>query len=133
MLQELHSLIRAFLHPGDLAAQAAGLEVQQHQALVTIRASRDPAGPTINEVARALRIRHHSAGGLIDRLAGRGLVERERSSADKREVRVRLTEAGELALRSLAPHHRDELRSAAPALLRALSELLERAAGMEQA
>jgi DNA-binding MarR family transcriptional regulator len=125
-LGELRYQIRYFLHFSEMAAHQEGLEPQQHQLLLAARALAQPGGPTIRQVADHLLIRHHSAVGLIDRLEQRGLVERVRSMADRREVRVRLTVAGEAVLRRLTVIHRAELRNSGPRLVDTLGRLLER-------
>jgi DNA-binding MarR family transcriptional regulator len=50
-------------------------------------------------VARALRMPAPNVTVLIDRLAGRGLVERRRSSTDGRALEVLLTSAGDAMAR----------------------------------
>ncbi|MDE3158000.1 MAG: MarR family transcriptional regulator [Acidobacteriota bacterium] len=130
-LGELRYQIRYFLHFSEMAAHQEGLEPQQHQLLLAARALAQPGGPTIRQVADHLLIRHHSAVGLIDRLEQRGLVERVRSMADRREVRVRLTVAGEAVLRRLTVIHRAELRNSGPRLVDTLGRLLERAQAEE--
>ena len=125
-LGELRYQIRYFLHFSERAAHQEGLEPQQHQLLLAARALAQPGGPTIRQVADHLLIRHHSAVGLIDRLEQRGLVERVRSMTDRREVRVRLTVAGEAILRRLTVVHRAELRNSGPRLVDTLGRLLER-------
>jgi DNA-binding MarR family transcriptional regulator len=116
--------IRRFLHFSEEAAKAEGLEPQQHQMLLSIRASDDHDGPTIGDLAEDLFVRHHSAVGLIDRLAERGLVERVRGQEDRRQVRVRLTSEGQEKLRRLARAHREELRNSGRALVETLGGLL---------
>jgi DNA-binding MarR family transcriptional regulator len=61
----------------------------------------------------------------VDRLAGRGLIERIRGGEDRRQVRVRLTLAGEEMLSRLSSQHRAELRNSGPLLVAALRALLE--------
>jgi DNA-binding MarR family transcriptional regulator len=117
--------IRRFLHFSEAAAKEEGLEPQQHQMLLAIRALEQNGGPTVGNLAGHLLIQHHSAVGLVDRLAGRGLIERIRGGEDRRQVRVRLTTAGEDTLRRLSSQHRDELRNSGPLLVAALSALLE--------
>src|SRR5271157_1010778 len=68
--------IRRFLHFSEEAARAEDLEPQQHQMMLAIRAWAEPGPPTIGGLAAHLLLKHHSAVGLIDRLAERGLVER---------------------------------------------------------
>ena len=121
--------IRRFLAFSESAAREEGLEPQQHQMLLAIRAWEDPsAAPTVGDLADHLFIRHHSAVGLLDRLAARGLVERIRAEDDRRQVQVRLTDAGSLTLHRLSRVHREELRQSGPALVEVLRSLLEQAA-----
>jgi len=116
--------IRRFLHFSEEAAKAEGLEPQQHQMLLAVRALDEPEGPTVGSLAEHLIIRHHSAVGLIDRLVERGLVERVRGQEDRRQVRVRLTSEGEGKLRRLSTIHREELRSSGRMLVETLGGLL---------
>jgi DNA-binding MarR family transcriptional regulator len=117
--------IRRFLHFSEEAARNEGLEPQQHQMLLAIHTADQNGGPTIGNLAEHLLIQHHSAVGLVDRLAVRGLVERMRGAEDRRQVRIRLTPAGNHKLRLLSAEHRDELRNSGPSLVAALGVLLE--------
>lgn len=58
---------------------------------------------TVLEVARLLDMDPGAATRLIDRLAGKGLLERARSTSDRRVVHLRLTAAGQAAASQLAP------------------------------
>src|ERR1051325_454538 len=107
-LAELRYQIRRFLHFSEEAARAEGLEPQQHQILLGVRGLNDGRGPTIGELADYLMVKHHSAVGLVDRLAHHGLVQRVHEDADRRKVRVQLTAEGEAKLRRLSNTHRDE-------------------------
>jgi len=118
--------IRRFLHFSEEAAKAEGLEPQQHQMLLAIRALDEAGGPTVGSLAEHLIIRHHSAVGLIDRLEERGLVARVRSQGDRRQVRVRLTSKGERKLGRLSAVHHEELRSSGRLLVDTLNGLLSR-------
>jgi DNA-binding MarR family transcriptional regulator len=124
-LAEFRHQIRCFLHFSQEAALKEELEPQQHQLLLAVRAQQAEGGPTIGQLAEQLLIRHHSAVGLVDRLAEHGLIDRVRGSEDRREVRVRLTALGESRLNRLSVLHRDELRSAGPRLVTALEGLLQ--------
>ena len=117
--------IRRFLHFSEAAARNEGLEPQQHQLLLAIKALDKEDGPTVGDLAEYLMVRHHSAVGLVDRLAERNLVERVRGQEDRRQVRVRLTGDGENKLRRLSAMHREELRSSGPLLVEALGRLIE--------
>jgi DNA-binding MarR family transcriptional regulator len=48
---------------------------------------------------------------LVNRVAQRGFAQREGSTVDNRRVHVRLTPAGEEALRALTAAHRQEYGS----------------------
>jgi len=124
--------IRRFVHFSEAAARAEGLEPQQHQLLLAVRAWDGNAGPTIGNLAEHLLIQHHSAVGLVDRLAARRLVERSRGEEDRRQVRIRLTAAGAGTLRRLSTEHRAELRKTGPLLVAALGTLLEELATTER-
>lgn len=123
LLFELRRSLRHFLRFSEEAARAAGLEPQQHQAMLAIRANEDDGPVRVGDVADWLQLRHHSAVGLLNRLVQRGLVERERDGHDRRFVNVRLTSEGERILEELSLHHRAELRRAAPALSRVLAQI----------
>jgi DNA-binding MarR family transcriptional regulator len=119
-LADFRYQIRRFLNFSERAARAAGLEPQQHQALLALNGLPATVQPTIGALAERLQIRHHSAVGLTDRLEARGLMRRVRGTSDRREVLLRLTGKGERILRDLSLPHRAELRSASRAMLRVL-------------
>jgi DNA-binding MarR family transcriptional regulator len=124
--------IRRFLSFSEQAARLHGLEPQQHQMLLAIRALNETAGSTVGNLAECLVVKHHSAVGLVDRLAARGLVERVRAGeGDRRQVRVRLTELGAERLESLSSEHRAELGKSGPLLVESLASVL-RGAGVRQ-
>jgi DNA-binding MarR family transcriptional regulator len=59
-------------------------------------------GPlTMGEVAQRVGVTEKTITGIIDRLEARGYVQRERDQADRRVVRVRLTEQGASTSRQL--------------------------------
>jgi DNA-binding MarR family transcriptional regulator len=122
-LADFRFQIRRFLHFSETAALAEGLQPQQHQLLLATRALTASRGPTIGELAAYLFIQHHSAVGLTDRLEERGLVERLRGAADRRQVRISLTPAGESILTRLSSAHRAELWISGPDLVEALRAL----------
>jgi DNA-binding MarR family transcriptional regulator len=121
-LAEFRYQIRSFLNLSEQAARAAGLEPQHHQLLLAVKGAPPDRETTISYLAERLHLQHHSLVELLDRLEARRLVRRVRSSADRRVVLVRITSRGERILRQLALHHRNLLRSAGPALVRALED-----------
>jgi len=122
-LADFRHAVRRFLEFSAAAARAAGLTPQQHQTLLAIKGfpGRDPA--TVGGLAGRLRLRPHSAVGLVDRLARRGLLQRRHDRGDRRRVQVRLTARGEALLARLSAAHRDELRRVGPELRRALEKI----------
>jgi DNA-binding MarR family transcriptional regulator len=125
-LAELRFQIRRFLTFSEAAARAAGVEPQQHQLLLILKALGAQERPTVRIVAQRLQIQHNSAVDLVKRSAERGLVERRTGKEDRREASLHITSTGGRVLRRLTLAHRSELRSAAPALVRALEALVGR-------
>ena len=123
-LADFRYQIRRFLHRREKVARAAGIEAQQYQLLLELKglAGRGPA--TVGMLAERLHIRHHSAVGLIDRLAARSLVRRRRAVSDRRQVLVELTPAGEAKLRELALYSLSELRTEGRELVEVLNRLI---------
>ncbi len=115
--------LRRFLRFSEQAAHAAGIEPHQHQLLLALKGLSSSSGASVGQVAEWLQIHHHSAVELVDRAAGRGLVERRPDTNDRRRVLVHLTRRGEGVLADLSHQHWTELRSAAPDLLAALQAL----------
>jgi len=123
-LAELRYQIRRFLAFSETAARDAGVEPQQHQLLLALKALGPDDRPSIRTIAERLQIQHNSAVELVKRSVERGLVERGTSREDRREASLHLTRAAERLLRRLSLAHRSELRSAAPMLVEALDALL---------
>jgi DNA-binding MarR family transcriptional regulator len=123
-LASLRYEIRRFLNFSEDAARAAGIEPQQHQALLAIRGLPRESAATVGTLAERLQIRHNSAVELSRRLEAKALLERTRRDSDAREVLLSLTRRGERVLESLSLSHRDELRTAAPRLNEALRRVV---------
>lgn len=115
--------LRRFLAFSGRAAREAGLSPQQHQALLAIKGGPESGRLSIGELADRLQLRHHSAGGLADRLVRAGLAQRERSTEDRRQVHLRLTSRGERLLAGLSAAHRAELTRVGPELRALLARL----------
>ena len=116
VLAALRHALRRFLSFSQEAARGAGLTPQQHQALLAIKGFPGRDYVSVGELAERLQLRHHSAVGLVDRLAGRNLLRRVPSRIDRRRVEVRLTAGGEKVLERLSAVHLRELRKLAPEL-----------------
>lgn len=128
-LAEFRYRIRHFLNGSEQAARAAGLEPQQYLFLLAVRGL--PAGreATIRELAERMQLRHHSSVEMVNRLERAQLLRRERSHADRRRVILHLTPRGEKILSRLARQRFAELRTAAPALVRALAAAMRSTRG----
>jgi DNA-binding MarR family transcriptional regulator len=122
-LAEFRYLLRCFLEFSETAASDAGLTPRQHQALLAIKGVPEDTTPTIGHLAERLRIRHHSAVELTDRLVEAGLITRQHDPGDRRRVRLKLTRAAEARLAKLSASHLDELQRLRPALLQILDRL----------
>lgn len=122
-LAEFRYRLRQFIHFSEGAAQAAGLTPQQHQVLLAIKGFPRRDRITIGELAERLQLRHHSAVGLVDRLAREKLVRRTPSTKDRRQVFIELTSEGESVLGKLSSAHTRQLRRMGPGLNRLLKQL----------
>jgi DNA-binding MarR family transcriptional regulator len=114
--------LRQFSNFSESAARTAGLTLQQHQALLAIRASDDQT-MSIGDLAAFLFIQPHSASELVNRLEAAGLVSRTPHPLDRRATTLQLTDAAAEALAALSLTHRDELRRLRPMLTRLLGQL----------
>jgi DNA-binding MarR family transcriptional regulator len=116
--------IRKFLAFSEVAARAAKIEPQQHQLLLAVAGLPRNQRPTIRALSERLCVRHHTTVALVDKLEQHGLLQRERSQQDRREVLLRLTPQGVARLQSLSVLHKDQLRAVGAPLLTALGEIL---------
>ena len=130
-LAELRYRIRQFLYGSDQAARAVGLEPQQYQLLLSVRAFKNRGGASIRSLAERLYLRHHSVVGLVDRLERHGFVRRERSGRDQREVLVTLLSRGERALDRVVWERLHELRESGPMLVASLTTILNVSGSVE--
>jgi len=123
-LAELRHQIRLFTHFSEQAARDAGLVPGQHQLMLALKGLPPHVRPSVGELAKRLQIRHHSTVELVNRLAARGYVRRQRAATDRREVLLSLTVKGEKVLSELSLQHLAELRKAGPALISALRRVI---------
>jgi len=121
-LSEFRYLIRRFLEFSQLQAEDAGLTPRQHQALLAIKGYPGGGPVTVGDLAERLRIRHHSAVELVNRLSEGGLVVRDQDKDDHRRVLLRLTERADDCLAELSAAHLDELSRIEPMLRRLLDQ-----------
>ena len=101
-----------------------GLEPQQYVLLLTLRGLPSGVQPTIHTLAERLGLKHNTTVELIDRMAKRGYVARNRSRDDRRYVIVSPLPRGEKLLEQVARQRLTELRAGGEALVDALHALL---------
>ncbi|MEU9038622.1 MarR family transcriptional regulator [Streptomyces sp. NPDC048352] len=71
-----------------------GLEVGEFDVLASLRRSGPPYAMTAGALIPAAMVTSGAITNRIDRLEAKGLVERVRDGADRRSVRIRLTDEG---------------------------------------
>lgn len=95
VLVALRRIIRATdMHSRQLS-KVSGLTAPQ---LLILQLLRQQGELTVGEIAHGVNLSQATITTIIDRLAKRDLVRRERGSADKRKVFVHLTEAADVVL-----------------------------------
>lgn len=124
-LAELRYQLRVFLSFSEHAARERGIEPRQHQLLLAIKGLPNGMRPTVRVLAERLRLKHHSAVELIDRLERAGLAVRSRGQTDRREILVKVTATGERILRKLSVAHQAELQTIGPHLVQALQAVIQ--------
>jgi DNA-binding MarR family transcriptional regulator len=93
----LRRIIRAIDLQSKALVQQCGLTGPQLQLLKELGRRDDRS---VGDVARALHLSQATVTGIVDRLESKSLLARTRDPADKRRVRVALTESGRRLLAS---------------------------------
>jgi DNA-binding MarR family transcriptional regulator len=123
-LAELRYLGRKFLRfSKDWLRAKVGLNPEQYEALLAMKASSSPKGLTISELSERLQVRHHSAVNIVDRLVESKLITREAGETDRRQRYVTLTAKGEKLIEELASVHHKELSNRSREMILALERL----------
>jgi DNA-binding MarR family transcriptional regulator len=123
-LAELRYLGRKFLRfSKDLLRAKAGLNPEQYEALLAMKASSSPKGLTISQLSERLQVKHQSAVNIVDRLTERKLITRKKSESDRRQRHLELTAQGERLIEELASVHHKELRNRSGEMVQALERL----------
>ena len=117
-LAELRYALRCFLEFSENEAKKIGLTSRQHQALLVIKGYGRGSAISVGDLANRLRIRHHSAVELANRLDENGLVIKRHDTNDQRRVLLELSQEAEALLEKLSAAHLDELSRIDPMLLR---------------
>ena len=117
---------------GELAAEVfkpANVSPVQYNVLRILRGAGEPLA--CGEIGDRLIAREPDMTRLLDRMEKRGLVSRCRETADRRVVRVTITDAGLQLLREIDPKllkaHRKQFAHMSERELKQLTVLLEKA------
>lgn len=99
VLITLRQIIRAAeMHDKDLS-RSVGLTLPQ---VVAMQILRNEGALTVGTLAKHMNLTQATVTSLVDRLVAKGIVDRQKSTEDKRRVVVAATESG-LALLKSAP------------------------------
>src|SRR5512133_1995891 len=90
----------------SLADLDAEVTLPQYRALVVL-ASRGPQ--RVVDISAELRVNSSTGTRMCERLVRKGLVRRQRSDSDRREVRLTLTASGEYLVEEVTRRRRSEL------------------------
>jgi DNA-binding MarR family transcriptional regulator len=110
-LADFRYQIRKFVRFSEQLALRHGLQPQQYLLLLQVKGYPGREWATVGELAERLQAQHHGVVALISRCEKLGLVERRRSSEDRRRIEIRVLAKGEKLLHKLARLHRAELVS----------------------
>ena len=122
-LAELRYLGRKFLRfSKDLLQEKAGLNPEQYEALLAIKAF-PGEHLTISQLSERLQVKHHSAVNIVDRLVERKLIRRRAGEKDRRERHLELTDKGEKLIDELATVHYAELAKRSEEMIKGLQRL----------
>ena len=125
-LNGFQRLLRRARRSADEVAADAGLDRQQYQLLLSVRALNQRGTCTMVALSDDLEVRPHTAVELVNRAEARGLVTRQREQQDRRRVLVRLTRDGERMLRRAGRHHLQQLARELPEFAREVESLARR-------
>jgi DNA-binding MarR family transcriptional regulator len=114
----------------------ADVTMREYDVLYTLSKCREPV--RLGQLHRHVLLSQPALSRMVDRLVGRGLVERQADLADGRGVRLSLTEAGRQCQRRIGGRHaRSVTRAMTAALdageLRQLEAICRKLAGRERA
>lgn len=121
-LASFRYLLRRFLRfSKDFLKENGNLNPEQYEALLAVKAF----GPqlTISQLSERLQIKHHSAVNIVDRLAERKLITRQKTQTDRRLRNVQLTVKGEKLIEELAMTHRKEMATRSSEMIKVLERL----------
>jgi DNA-binding MarR family transcriptional regulator len=110
-LSEFRYRLRRFLRFSEEILHAEGLTPLQYMLMLHTCAFPDRSWATVGEIAERLQASSHGTVALVTRCEAAGLVRRQTSLQDRRQVEIHLTPKGEDCLRKVAALHKSEIQS----------------------
>jgi DNA-binding MarR family transcriptional regulator len=123
-LAEFHGQLHRCLTTTEAKASELGLQLEEYQMLLAVKAYSDGEAATPGALAARLQTDRGTIGKLLDNLVRRGFLHRQRDQNDRRRVLITLTPAGERWLASLSSGVMDDLAKSGLTLFRALRVVL---------
>lgn len=111
ILSDFRYQIRKFERFSEEVTRQHGLTPLQYLLLLHVKGYPDRDWATVGELAERLQAQQHGVVALISRCEKLDLVERRRSSDDRRRIEIHLLKDGEKVINKLARLHRTELLS----------------------
>jgi len=111
MLSEFRYQIRKFVRFSENVARQHGITPLQYLMMLHIKGYPGRQWATVGELAERLQTQQHGVVALISRCEKLGLVERRRSSEDRRRIEVHLLGDGQRMVERIARLHRTQLTS----------------------
>ncbi len=109
-LSQFRRRLRRFLRVSEDLCASHGITSLQYQLLLHLKGEAGRAWATVGELAERLQGKPHGVVALIDRCEQAGLVKRQPSLEDRRQVEIHLLSKGEKLLEIVAGLHQPELR-----------------------
>ena len=122
-LSEFRFHVRRFERFSQNAIRRYGITSLQYLLLLHVRGYPGRDYASIGELAKRLQAPHNGVVALVTRCVARGLIQRRRSTEDRRRVEVRLRAKGLTILTRLAALHRAELLSLRGVFVNPLQQL----------
>ena len=118
-LSDFRFRLRSFLRFSEDAARDEGITVLQYQLMLHTQGFDGREWATVSEIAERLQAQPHGVVALVSRCEEAGLVQRQPSAVDRRQVEVHLLPLGRKKLARLATVHADQLAGLAAAVQQA--------------
>ena len=129
VLAEVRCAIGKYLRRAEESVVASGIRPLQFQLLLQLRGTPGRSHATLEELCERLQLKPAAAAALVRRCEDLGLVRRQPSMVDMRQIEVHVTTEGLRLVDELAPVHWAQFQALADALAR--PELRNKAAAIK--